>query len=738
MAWGTAPPPSYPTLNPYYMGNVLGNLVQDYQNGQQGAFRAKQDQMVLNQETAFARGVPKMADGSPDWSKIGETLAERGNPNALMNLAPTILQAQNIAGANTADPLLEGYGGTNGPPGSAGGFMGALHEAESGNRNIFSRVDPDPSGPGTRSQGYDQINVPTWLEFAGKAGVNTTRYPTPMSAPESVQDQVAKVIPLDRFGPRTRKILEAKYGFGDDAKNLTIGQLDSRFGGGSATGGQVVKVASLDPAAGAYAASEQPSTPPGSASAAGTIPNAKAPTAEQAVGGPPQTPDQKLAPSNPAWAGINAALPTGQGMGFPALGATSSPAPGTPPDAALGGTAAFYAGLPKETDANAPQRASVTSIVGSAVGDPQRAALVARNIGQLLGVNPSAPLTSQQAQRVAAGVRAYTQRTSAAPQSAAPPQAPRPSGPIIPQFPLPNGFTDPQKAILAIDQDIARLSRFGPAANGRIRALEDMRGRIAASSAPMEVRPGQTIIDPRTGKTLFESPFMSGRYGVTQEKADEIAQAIQNGDQPPVLTGLYGASALVRSSLAQNGFDLSKAQLQWKAAEKQITSLNGPQQVRFVGLANSVVNTIDEVRNLAQQMQLSGVPMFNKAELLAYIQTAGNSEGGQLATRYINAVNTAKEEFANLANGGYAPTDAAWKLADEQINSNYGVKQLDSALSESQRLIKYRLAAMPGMSTTGPGAANRYFPGNEQAPPPPAAQPSSGNGLPPGWSVEVH
>lgn len=153
-------------------------------------------------------------------------------------------------------------------------------------------------------------------------------------------------------------------------------------------------------------------------------------------------------------------------------------------------------------------------------------------------------------------------------------------------------------------------------------------------------------------------------------------------------------------------------------------------------MANSVVNTIDEVKNLSQQMQLSGVPLLNKARLLSYIQAQGNTEKGQLATRYVNAVNTAKEEFANLANGGYAPTDAAWKLADEQINGNYGVKQLDAALTESQRLIKYRLAAMPGMSTAGPGAANRYFPGNEQAPPPPAETPAGKQGGPTAGQVE--
>src|ERR1700691_3550720 len=115
-------------------------------------------------------------------------------------------------------------------------------------------------------------------------------------------------------------------------------------------------------------------------------------------------------------------------------------------------------------------------------------------------------------------------------------------------------------------------------------------------------------------------------------------------------------------------------------------------------------------------MQLSGIPALNAAELAAYIQTQGNSENGQLATDYVTAVGTLKEEFANLANGGYAPTEPAWKLADQQINGNYGVKQLGAALTEAQRLIKYRLNAMPGMSSVGPGAANSYFPGGGQVP----------------------
>ena len=194
----------------------------------------------------------------------------------------------------------------------------------------------------------------------------------------------------------------------------------------------------------------------------------------------------------------------------------------------------------------------------------------------------------------------------------------------------------------------------------------------------------------------------------TGENIKSIASAIENGLQPPTTTGLYRSGAAVREQLAKDGFDLATANLQWDSAHKQVLSLNGPQMVRYVGLSHSVINTIDEVKDLSEKLQNTGVPLYNRARLQAYIQAAGNSEGGQLAAKYLAGVNTLKEEFANLAQGGYAPTEAAWGLANQQINGDYGVKELGASLNEVQRLLRYRLQGIPNMDKLGPGVANRY------------------------------
>jgi hypothetical protein len=111
MAWDTVPAPNYAAFdNSPIVGNALSNLVGNYQQAQQGQqrtqandLRNQQDQMTLNQSKAFAGGVPMNPDGTPDWSKIAEIRAEKGDINALGELAPLIQGQQNLQGITGVD-----------------------------------------------------------------------------------------------------------------------------------------------------------------------------------------------------------------------------------------------------------------------------------------------------------------------------------------------------------------------------------------------------------------------------------------------------------------------------------------------------------------------------------------------------------------------------------------------------------------------------------------------------------
>lgn len=196
-----------------------------------------------------------------------------------------------------------------------------------------------------------------------------------------------------------------------------------------------------------------------------------------------------------------------------------------------------------------------------------------------------------------------------------------------------------------------------------------------------------------------------------------IAKAVESGLQPPDLKSLYGKSGPVKAQLGRDGFDLSKATLQWNAANKWITALNSSQMARFKTLGVSVVNTIDEVTRLADVLKNGGVPVMNLANMATWVQTNNNSPHAQDIIQYLTAANTLKEEFANLAQGGYAPTEASWGLANKQINENYGNDGLKSSLNEVQRLINYRLNAPSETTSTIPGGGdNPYLGGNGASP----------------------
>ncbi len=249
----------------------------------------------------------------------------------------------------------------------------------------------------------------------------------------------------------------------------------------------------------------------------------------------------------------------------------------------------------------------------------------------------------------------------------------------------------------------------------------------AAVQAIEKQREFQWKMQQSTDKTVRDQTALMSKLQDKQDKKDEIktvGDGIISGLQDPKTTGLYSNQLPLRAYLTKQGFNQAQAELQWRAAEKQVTSQNGPQQGRFFGLAKGVDSNIDRVLELSKQMDLSGMGPWNTAKLEYLIKTRGNTPEGRLATRYITAVADLKEPLAQLSNGAYAPTESSWVQANKQVNSDYGVKQLADSLDEVKRSIKFRVNAIKSIGGLPPGSENRYAsPATTEEPPnKPAAQ----------------
>ena len=238
-----------------------------------------------------------------------------------------------------------------------------------------------------------------------------------------------------------------------------------------------------------------------------------------------------------------------------------------------------------------------------------------------------------------------------------------------------------------------------PTETGPLTRVEerDARGRTTVRYLlPSEVR-GQTFVQ----EPLPKAASGSGTAADGEGDADTLAQMLVDGTLLPSMMSRRAETfnAILakanKLSIKQTGQPVNfvKLQTDYNAAQRFVSNMNGAQMIRFRALADSVVSTINEVRELGRELQQGNVQLWNRARRGTILQVYGNTPQSALAARYVGAVNTLKEEFANLAQGGYAPTEAAWHLANGQINGDFGAKDLDASLREVQRLINYRIQA---------------------------------------------
>ena len=174
-----------------------------------------------------------------------------------------------------------------------------------------------------------------------------------------------------------------------------------------------------------------------------------------------------------------------------------------------------------------------------------------------------------------------------------------------------------------------------------------------------------------------------------------VVQAIKDGRQPPPSFERPTAVDLaLRSKLEQSGVDVTKLRNKWVAAQAFTRNLNSAQRINYNQLATSAVNTIEQMQQTAIDLKLAGPNAWNSLTLDVLTKWAnGNDAKAKAAVRYLADAAALKEELAQLASGGYKPTESGFKLASDLVQTNYSLPKLLDALDETKRLMSMRVNA---------------------------------------------
>ena len=212
--------------------------------------------------------------------------------------------------------------------------------------------------------------------------------------------------------------------------------------------------------------------------------------------------------------------------------------------------------------------------------------------------------------------------------------------------------------------------------------------------------------------------------------APDIAQAIMNGEQPPDSAGLSrsGAWMKIRDDLAKKGFNLTKAELDWKAAQRYVATLNGSQQVRIREAASTVSQMLPDIRNKYDTWRkaglASGIKIFNRAALVASKNLPGPA--GVAAQALETQIADMVAELGQLYMGGNSPTDHSLKLAEQNLKGDWTPEQFNAALDLLKNNLSYRVNSIMNAGAAGMSEGSPYMPtGGEGVKTQPTTQPTN-------------
>ncbi len=258
-----------------------------------------------------------------------------------------------------------------------------------------------------------------------------------------------------------------------------------------------------------------------------------------------------------------------------------------------------------------------------------------------------------------------------------------------------------------------------------VRTMEN--GKPVVKFLPPDQVAGQTFAAQPPASVIYPKP---DKAADSQDQKDvvESVKGMKDGTVPPILPSRASReyTALMAEAHRQ-GFDLVKANEDWTATQKYLSTLNGQQQVRLRQAVGFTKESLPLVETLAQQWDAGKFGPLNKARLALAKQGALGQDAQSIATKLDAQIADLTSELGTVYKGGNSSTDESLKLAAQNLNANWS-KQ---TLLDNVQQIRKNLAIRENSIRAGSPVANE---GNRYAP---ATAPAPAAGPPPGAKVRV-
>jgi hypothetical protein len=242
-------------------------------------------------------------------------------------------------------------------------------------------------------------------------------------------------------------------------------------------------------------------------------------------------------------------------------------------------------------------------------------------------------------------------------------------------------------------------------------AIELQKAKTAALTDPNNIK-------NKIGMLNAEANMKRANAALTGNVSDarEIARDIEKGHSPPSTAGLYRLAGSVRAQLARDNFDLATAENDWKAIQKHIATLNGPQQERLRQAITFTYDSLDVIDNLYSDWTKTGLPSgfkdYNRSALEAAAKLPGHA--GSVASQLQNQINDLTSELGTVYKGGNASTDETLRLASGNLKAEWNSETFHDSMGTLRKNLQLRKNSIDFSQPAGVSAGSPYVPAGEK------------------------
>jgi hypothetical protein len=251
-----------------------------------------------------------------------------------------------------------------------------------------------------------------------------------------------------------------------------------------------------------------------------------------------------------------------------------------------------------------------------------------------------------------------------------------------------------------------------PQEAGQMGMTQEQRSQQASQAASL----ANTQANQQAQGSREDQRIALERQRIAQEAArgqsDDVKLSVQGmkaGTLPPQLPGRASKDyTAIMAEANRQGFDLAKANEDWVATQKHLSTMNGQQQERLRQAISFTKESLPLVRQLITQWDSAGYPVLSKAALDAAAAGAGTKEQQSLAVRLKGQIADLTSELGTVYKGGNSSTDESLKLAGENLSGSWSKQAALDAIDQIDKNIGFRENSMRNSRAVTSGGDNPY------------------------------